>query len=242
MRYFLKGFLYGILGISLIGLIWLMIVRPQLTARDAADLKDEYSETVSGATSPGDSVGEESSVDIRAMQRQYPDIKAWLTVPGTVIDYPVLQSSAEDPEHYLRRNYDDTWRMAGSLFFQYDCTLDSRNLVIFGHNMTDRSMFACLRNMFDVEFREEHSQIILHTADGTRYFRVVSAMKTDLTQLPFNQTMFQSDNDFLTFAEQMLQDTDAMPNSNLTLLTLITCAYDWDGARTVVVAVETNEE
>ena len=48
MRYFLKGFLYGILGISLIGLIWLMIVRPQLTARDAAELKDEYSETVSG--------------------------------------------------------------------------------------------------------------------------------------------------------------------------------------------------
>lgn len=153
-----------------------------------------------------------------------------------------MQSSADDPEHYLRRNYDDTWRMAGSLFFQYDCTLDSRNLVIFGHNMSDGSMFACLRNMFDAEFREEHSQIILHTADSTRYFRVVSAMKTDLTQLPFNQTMFQSDNDFLTFAEQMLQDTDAMPNSNLTLLTLITCAYDWDGARTVVVAVETNEE
>lgn len=111
MRYFLKGFLYGILGISLIGLIWLMIVRPQLTARDAALLKDEYSETVSGATSPGDSVREESSVNILAMQRQYPDIKAWLTVPGTVIDYPVLQSSADDPEHYLRRNYDDTWRM-----------------------------------------------------------------------------------------------------------------------------------
>lgn len=68
MRYFLKGFLYGILGISLISLIWLMIVRPQLTARDAAELKDEYSETVSGATSPGDSVGEESSVDIRNRQ------------------------------------------------------------------------------------------------------------------------------------------------------------------------------
>lgn len=154
MRYFLKGFLYGILGISLISLIWLMIVRPQLTARDAAELKDEYSETISGATSPGDSVGEESSVDILAMQRQYPDIKAWLTVPGTVIDYPVLQSSADDPEHYLRRNYDDTWRMAGSLFFQYDCTLDSRNLVIFGHNMSDGSMFACLRNMFDTPYKE----------------------------------------------------------------------------------------
>ena len=149
--------------------------------------------------------------------------------------------SADDPEHYLRRNYDDTWRMAGSLFFQYDCMLDSHNLVIFGHNMSDGSMFACLHKMFDAEFREEHSQIILHTADSTRYFRVVSVMKTDLTQLPFNRTVFQSEKDFITFAEQMLQDTDTIPNSNLTLLTLITCAYDWEGARTVVVAVETNE-
>ena len=102
-------------------------------------------------------------------------------------------------------------------------------------------MFACLHKMFDAEFREEHSQIILHTADSTRYFRVVSVMKTDLTQLPFNRTVFQSEKDFITFAEQMLQDTDTIPNSNLTLLTLITCAYDWEGARTVVVAVETNE-
>ena len=61
-------------------------------------------------------------------------MKGWLTIPGTVVDYPMLQSSAEDPEKYLRRNYDMKWRMAGSLFFQYDCTADSRNLVVFGHN------------------------------------------------------------------------------------------------------------
>ena len=56
----------------------------------------------------------------------------------------MLQSSAEDPEHYLRRNYDQEWRMAGSLFFQSDCTPQSRNLVIYGHNMNDGSMFGVL--------------------------------------------------------------------------------------------------
>ena len=240
MRHFLKGFLYGTLGISLIGLIWLMLVRPQLTARDAAELKAEYSETISGATSPGDSEGEEPAVDIIAMQRQYPDVKAWLTIPGTVIDYPVLQSGAEDPEHYLRRNYDNTWRMAGSLFFQYDCTPDSPNLVVFGHNMNDGTMFAVLKKMADPEFRQEHPTAVLQTAVETREYRILAVMTTDTTQLPFNRTQFAGDEDFLSFAGNMLAGTGVVPRKEDRLLTLVTCAYDWDGARTVVVAVEQN--
>ena len=239
MRRFLKGFLYGILGISLLSLIWIVFIRPQQTAREAAELKSEFS-IVPGAESPGDTIDEEPSPEIAAMQQKYPDIKAWLSIPGTVIDYPVLQSGADDPEHYLRRNYDGAWRMAGSLFFQSDCTHESRNLVVFGHNMTDGSMFACLSNMLNAEYLQEHAQVVLHTADGTRYFRVAVAMKTDLSVLPFNRPRFQDDTDFLEFAEQMLQDTDIRPRNDMTLLTLITCAYDWDGARTVVVAVETN--
>ena len=239
MKHFLKGFLCGIIGISLLGLIWLKIVRPQLTAKDAAALKNAFSESVSGAECPGDFIDEVPAVDIRAMQRHYPDIKAWLTIPGTVIDYPVLQSSADDPEHYLRRNYDNTWRMAGSLFFQYDCTLDSQNLVVFGHNMSDGSMFSCLSDMFDAAYRQAHAQIILYTADRIRYFRVAAVMKADLTMLRFNQTRFRNEEDFSQFAEQILQEVPQVSQGDITLLTLITCAYDWEGARTVVVAVET---
>lgn len=239
MRRFLKGFLYGILGGSLLSLVWIMFIRPQQTAREAAELKSEFS-VVPGAESPGDTIDEEPSLEIAAMQRKYPNIKAWLSIPGTVIDYPVLQSGADDPEHYLRRNYDGTWRMAGSLFFQYDCTHESRNIVVFGHNMSDGSMFACLSNMLNAEYLQKHSRVILHTADGDRYFRIAVAMKTDLSMLPFNRTEFQDEMDFLKFAEQMLQDTVVCPQSDMTLLTFITCAYDWDGARTVVVAVETN--
>lgn len=239
MRHFLKGFLYGILVVSLLSLAWIMFIRPQRTAREAAELKSEFS-IVPGAESPGDTFDEEPSPEIDSMQQKYPNIKAWLSIPGTVIDYPVLQSGADDPEHYLRRNYDGAWRMAGSLFFQYDCTHESRNLVVFGHNMSDGSMFACLSNMLNEEYLQEHSRVILYTADGARHFRIAVAMKTDLTMLLFNRTGFQDESDFLEFAEQMLQDTDISLRNDMTLLTLITCAYDWDGARTVVVAVETN--
>ena len=44
-------------------------------------------------------------VDLAALQDQYPDIRGWLTIPDTGIDYPVLQGSADDPEYYLHRNY-----------------------------------------------------------------------------------------------------------------------------------------
>ena len=63
-------------------------------------------------------------------------------------------------------------------------------------------------------------------------------MTTDTTKLPFNRTQFAGDEDFLSFAGSMLAGTEIVPRKQDHLLTLVTCAYDWDGARTVVVAIE----
>lgn len=238
MRHFLKGFFYGVLGISLVCLAWLMFFRPQWTKRNAAVLKNEFLAEVPGAVSSGDPYGQDPAVDIAAMQQRYPDIKAWLTIPGTIIDYPVLQSSAMDPEHYLRRNYDNSWRMAGSLFFQYDCESDSRNLVIYGHNMSDGSMFASLSKMFDSAYRNEHEQIFLHTVTGIQNYRVAAVLKTDISKLQFNRTVFLDDRDYLQFAAQLLKGADIAIHQDMRMLTLVTCAYDWTDARTVVVAIE----
>ena len=46
-----------------------------------------------------------SAVDLSSLQVQFPDVQGWLTIPDTGIDYPVLKSSVDDPEYYLRRNY-----------------------------------------------------------------------------------------------------------------------------------------
>ena len=100
----------------------------------------------------------ESLVDLPALQAEYPDIKGWISIPGTCVDYPVLQSSADDPEYYLRRTYKGEWRTAGSLFFQWDCSAESQNTVVYGHNMNDGTMFAVLQKMADEAFRKEHSK------------------------------------------------------------------------------------
>lgn len=241
MRHFAKGFLIGTLCICLLGLVWLFAFQPRLTAQEAQDLKTQFTTLPTDDLSGDGPAGkEEPQLDFKALQTRYPDVKGWLTIPGTVVDYPVMQSSAQDPEKYLRRNYDMKWRMAGSLFFQYDCTADSRNLVVFGHNMNDGTMFAVLKKMADPKFRQEHPTAVLQTADGTHEYRILTALTTDTTQLPFNRTQFAGDEDFLSFAGSMLAGTGYTAQASDRLLTLVTCAYTWDGARTVVVAVEQN--
>ena len=101
-------------------------------------------------------------------------------------------------------------------------------------------MFAVLKKMADPKFRQEHPTAVLQTADGTHEYRILTALTTDTTQLPFNRAQFAGDEDFLSFAGSMLAGTGYTAQAGDRLLTLVTCAYTWDGARTVVVAVEQN--
>ena len=239
MKTFLKGFCIGLLCLSLLGLAWFLVLQPELTNGEAQTLKEEYTvQPLPGAESSGEEpAGNEQTVqeqvpeaivDLPALQAEYPDIKGWITIPGTCVDYPVLQSSADDPEYYLRRTYQGEWRTAGSIFFQWDCTPESRNTVVYGHNMNDGTMFAVLQKMADAAFREEHSEILL---------------QTEISKLSFNRTVFADDEDFLSFQKELLaqplyHDPAFIPGAGHRLLTLVTCSYEWENARTVVIAVQ----
>lgn len=240
MHRFVKGLLLGILFICSIGLLWFLVIQPFLTQKDAEDLKAQYIVTAPQAESAESEQdgGEKHQLDFASLRSRYPDVHAWLTIPGTCVDYPVVQSDADDPEYYLRRNYDGRWRLAGSLFFQYDCTPKSKNVVIFGHNMNDGTMFGVLEKLTEQKFREQHSTIFLETEVGVREYRIAAVLTTDLSRIPFNRTVFADEQDYLAFAGTMLEGTGYEPQAAKRLLTLVTCAYNWDGARTVVVAVE----
>ena len=251
MRSFLKGFLIGTTCICILALAWLCVVRPSLTAHEADALKAEYTQPSPGADSSGAGPlpAEKERIpvlDFAALRADYPDIRAWLTIPGTVVDYPVLQSSPENPEYYLRRNYRGEYRMAGSLFFQTGCTLDGRSLVIYGHNMGDGTMFGCLPLFLRGENTQKYDNIQLQMPDGVRYYRVTAVLETDISRVPFNRTAFTNDAGFLAFAQSLLDaatvKTDVPITADSRLLVLVTCSYSWPEARVVVVAVEMQHE
>lgn len=246
MRAFFKGLLIGTACICALALVWLCLVRPEITAHEAGSLKAAYTvaspEANRSGALPAGAKAPPSALDFSALQKQYPDVKAWLEIPGTEVDYPVLQGKASDPEHYLRRNYKDEYRVAGSLFFQADCAMDGRSLVIYGHNMDDGTMFGTLPKYMDKDFCTKHSMIQLELPGEKHTYQVAAVLETDAGKLAMNRTEFANDADFLSFAEGLQKasvvDTGIPITANSHLLVLITCSYSWPDARYVVVAQE----
>lgn len=247
MRNFFKGFLLGTAAVCIMALGWLLIVQPGITRYETQSIKTAYTQQAPGAdSSGGDSlpISEEVDVfqlDFAALQKVYPDVKAWLTIPGTDIDYPVAQSGIDMPEYYLRRNLDGERWGAGTLFFQADCTMDGKSLIVYGHNMTDGTMFGRLPMYLDSIFCGEHRRIILQRPDGVRQYTVVAVLETVIEHVSFNRTIFAGDADFLSFAQSLrsasLVDTNAPITADSRLLILVTCSYSWENARYVIVAV-----
>ena len=81
------------------------------------------------------------------------DVKAWIFISGTAIDYPVLYS-ADKSEFYLNHNYKKQKSRYGSIFIDPTCenTINAKNIILHGHHMKDGSMFRVLKNYQDIDF------------------------------------------------------------------------------------------
>lgn len=230
--------------------IYHMVLVPEQNQKKVDILKEEFTKETSGDSSPKEELtlpsGEEGgigSVDLLTLQSQYPDIKAWITIPGTGIDYPVLQSGKENPEFYLKHDYQKEYDANGSLFFQTDCDLKkSENLVIYGHNMNSGAMFGNLDAFTHAAYCKEHLAILLLTPEGSRTYEIASVTKADITMMPFAQVDFSGHDGILSYVDQAkrlgLFETGVSDDYYEQVLTLVTCSYEWSNARTVVVAVQ----
>ena len=146
---------------------------------------------------------EVSAVDLRSLQSQYPDVRGWLTIPESGIDYPVLQSSPEEPEYYLRRDYRGNYDINGSLFLQADCILgESGKLTIYGHNMNSGAMFGNLDQYASYEYWKAHPSVFLQTPEGMEEYQIAAVLKADVSMFDFQQISFQNQREAEAYVEQ----------------------------------------
>ena len=146
---------------------------------------------------------EVSAVDLRSLQSQYPDVRGWLTIPESGIDYPVLQSSPEEPEYYLRRDYRGNYDINGSLFLQADCILgESGNLTIYGHNMNSGAMFGNLDQYASYEYWKAHPSVFFQTPEGMEEYQIAAVLKADVSMFDFQQISFQNQREAEAYVEQ----------------------------------------
>lgn len=118
--------------------------------------------------------------DITSLQSQNPDCIGWVHIPDSTIDYPVMHTP-EQPEKYLHLNFEGQYSYSGVPFLDYGCSPESGNLIIYGHNMKNGTMFSDLRKYLDEEFRSSHLTIEFETAEGCSYYTVTDVKNVHKT-------------------------------------------------------------
>ena len=182
---------------------------------------------------------------------QYPDIVGWITVPGTIIDYPVVQG--EDNNYYLTHDYKGDENRNGAIYLDYRVNFEygniSRNVVIHGHHMKSGIMFANLIKYDDPEFYKENHIVRFDTLYDESQWVIFAVMKIDayggedgMPTFNFMKTEFDSDEAFAEYiadirAHSVFDTYDIVSvTENDPIITMSTCSYEYDDFRTVLVA------
>ena len=113
-----------------------------------------------------------------AVYEQNHDFVGWITIDGTSINYPVMQTP-DHPSFYLKHAFDGSYSNYGTPYVQENCMVGSSdNLILYGHHMNNGSMFADLCKYESEKFYREHSTIHFDTLDGYGDYEIVAVFKT----------------------------------------------------------------
>ena len=183
--------------------------------------------------------------EFQTLYEENPDIAGWISIDGTALNYPVVYKPTSK-DFYLRKNFYGEKARQGCLYIQETCSISpaSDQIVIFGHNMKDGSMFACLKNYLKKEFYDAHKVITFNTlTERASYeiFTVFTASASVDNDYPFYQYInLSSEYTFLDFVApamtKSVYDNGVQPQFGDKILTLVTCEYSQENGRLVVMA------
>ena len=173
----------------------------------------------------------EIPIDFQKLWETNTDVYAWLRIPGTNVDYPILQS--EDNTYYLNHTWDRKEYKAGSIFTETHNSKDFNdpNTVIYGHRMYAGDMFAKLQNFAEADFFDENRVFYIYTPTKILTYEIVAAFPFGEEHLLYEYN-FYDEEDFNRFISDVFSIVDFrasfVENPNIeyavdTLVTLSTC-------------------
>lgn len=168
------------------------------------------------------------------------DVVGVIEMDNTPINYPILQ--AQDNDYYLYRNIDKIEDKNGSIFL--DCINENDfsdvNTVIYGHSMKDKSMFGSLESFRNQEFTDANLIIKIYTDTEVLEYKIFSVYVTE-PDYPYRIKKFNNEDEITQFINNItsksLIKSDVKPTVHDKILTLSTCAYDFDDARLAIHAI-----
>lgn len=180
-----------------------------------------------------------SPIDFEVLRKVNQDVIAWLNIPGTSIDYPVIQGT--DNEKYLSMSFEGEKSAAGAIFLDYESDEDllGRHSIFYGHHMKNKTMFADIVKFREEEFFKEHREIILYTPERELHLTTVAALYGDSSGEK-RRTKFSTEEEFLTYVDEMTGGCTFrdIPEGEIRhLYSFATCSYEFEDARTILYAV-----
>lgn len=182
-------------------------------------------------------------VDWKSLRAINEDIIGWIMVPGTSINYPIVQG--KDNDEYLRTTPERTSRVSGSIFLDSESSrkFDDYNTIIYGHHMNNGTMFHDIRRFIDQQYFNEHQTIYVLTPEKNIILKPVAAYETNGSDETVRHFAFETADQFRSYT-QALVDRSAIvaPGTNSQEITHVyqfsTCTDDISDGRTILVCVE----
>lgn len=178
----------------------------------------------------------DNPIDFDALKAKNPDVCAWITVPNTNVDYPILQSQpGEDNDYYLTHSWERKRSSAGAIYIQRNNSnqITDRNTVIYGHNMKNKTMFRTLHNFRDPKFFAANEYFTIYTPGHIKTYRIFSAYRYDnrhiLNSFDFSdKAVFAEYLKFATNPNSLIKNVrkDVKVTADDQIVTLSTCISD----------------
>lgn len=230
----------NVITVCLVGIILVSGYKIGKTMWDYQVAKSAYT-NISEKTAKVDPKQFTGVVDWKALKKVNPDVQGWLYQKGTVINYPVVQGT--DNDTYLHTRFDKQWSGGGTLFVDYRMEKGFKgfNSIIYGHHMKDGSMFRSLRGYTKEEgYYDKHKTLELATPHGNYHLVVFSAFITKATdentyKMTYDEAEKQAYIDRAWEQSELPITRDSVDvTKDDRLVTLSTCAYDYEEARYIV--------
>lgn len=211
--------------------------------------EETFTEMQQAYTAPAETTQESTgllNVDFAKLQQDWPDVVGWIQWPEVDINFPIVHGSTNN--EYLRRLPDGTWNNGGSIFLEANNqTILDWHAIVYGHNMSDGSMFGQMKKYLKKDFFQENggtASFILYTPEGIWQYDVFSIEEVDSTDPGVYTVGYVPGDEFTAFVQAMkdrsLYDMGVTPDGTKPVMTLSTCATTGKdaGVRVVVHGVQ----
>lgn len=185
-----------------------------------------------------------AGIDWAGLLSENPAAVAWVDLPGTRVDYAIVQAPEDDPQHYLYYDIDGNRSFYGCPYVDAACLstggIDSPLVVVYGHHLINGEMFSDFAKMTGQGYAEAHPEVYVDTPRGRRTLRALGARAIDADEEGI-RIGFQTVPEAAAYASSELDSADSFlsaPSGSKRIWCFVTCSYQTDNSRTLVFAEE----